>query len=753
MNKLFPLALVLVILFYGCGGDSDDPIEEFSATISVSASPMAISEGNGTGTFVLTLSEENTSGGILSIPFTLSGTASSDSDYSTPNLVAQIGAGETSTSIEIDITDDNDVEENETIILTLGNLPDGVSASSSSATLTIQDNDEEAFSAIVSIAAASSTVSEDAGTASFTISLDKENSSGGPIMIPLTLGGTATGSEDYSQPANLEVVFGPSQTSKTFEISILDDEELEENETIIVSFGTLPDMILQGNESATVTIEDNDDPFTATISVNAVETTITEGAGTAVFNLTLSSENTTGQALTIPIELAGTATASEDYTSPAAEIEIGAGETTATVEISIIDDEADESDETIILSLGNLPSGITSTTNSATVTIQDNDEASTDVTITFGNPSGNSIFVDSWTSVGADRYVVVINTQNSFSDISDAISQLPSVTYIGYDEQVVYNGSNISSFEVLLLQADAQYFFKVIPVTGSSYDNSQTAASESTNSCATTSTTVGQVCFDIGNDLRTISSNQLSNHDVGNFPNADPTAIEVVRELDLSPTYTGTAIYVYDETGGPTPSNDNFWQFGMAINGVEFHPMGLKPWTNPDTGEENWEWQAKVTEEGDTGLDAYGAHVTSQGNYHYHGDIVGLASDEDGSRHSLIYGFAADGFPIYYKYGYTDANDPNTSIKELQSSYQLKSGSRTGTGTAGEDYPDGTHDGTYIQDYEYVNGLGDLDECNGRTGVTPEYPDGTYYYVITADFPVTPNCFFGTPAEDWKIGR
>ena len=28
-------------------------------------------------------------------------------------------------------------------------------------------------------------------------------------------------------------------------------------------------------------------------------------------------------------------------------------------------------------------------------------------------------------------------------------------------------------------------------------------------------------------------------------------------------------------------------------------------------------------------------------------------------------------------------------------------------------------------------GLGDLDECNGRFGSTPEYPQGTYYYVST----------------------
>ena len=44
--------------------------------------------------------------------------------------------------------------------------------------------------------------------------------------------------------------------------------------------------------------------------------------------------------------------------------------------------------------------------------------------------------------------------------------------------------------------------------------------------------------------------------------------------------------------------------------------------------------------------------------------------------------------------------------------------------------------GAFTQDYEYVEGLGDLDQCNGRFGVTPEFPNGIYYYVVSDDFPL-----------------
>lgn len=752
MNKHYATLLgIFLLIFSGCEDDKEI-VEEFSASVGISATPMAISEDGGSAMFTITMDKVNTTESALSIPFTLSGTATSSEDYSEPNLVAQIEADEASTTIIISITDDSEVEENETIVATLGTLPSGITASSNTATLTIQDDDTETFSAIASISSSSETLSEGDGSVTFTITLDKENTTESSIVIPLAISGTAIVNEDYTT-SKPEVLILAGEISAVFELSITDDSDVEEDETIIVSFGALPETVIAGTESVTVTIEDNDvAPFEATVDVAPSETTVSEGNGTVNFTITLSQANTTGATIVIPFELSGTATSSEDYTPPTMQVEIANDETSASIAISINDDSNVESDETIIMILGSLPDGLTAGTGSATVTIQDNDQSSA-VSIVFGNPSGSTIWIDSWTDISSESYLVVINSEDSFSEFSDQTSQLASTTYVGYGEQVVYNGTSIGSFEVSLLSANSTYYLKVIPKSGSTYDNSQNSVSTNTNDCVTTSTTESQVCFDVSTDTRTISSNQLANHDTGNFPNADPTAIQVTRTLDLSPDYTGQAIYVYDETGPPTPSNDNFWQFGIATNGVEFHPMGLKPWENPNSGEENWEWQAKVTDEGETHLDAYGAHVTSQGNYHYHGDITGLANEENGSRHSLIYGFAADGFPIYYKYGYSNPDNSSSAVIELTSSYRLKSGSRTGTGTAGEDYPDGTHDGTYIQDYEYVSGLGDLDECNGRTGVTPEFPDGTYYYVITSDFPVTPNCFFGTPADDWKIGK
>ena len=114
-----------------------------------------------------------------------------------------------------------------------------------------------------------------------------------------------------------------------------------------------------------------------------------------------------------------------------------------------------------------------------------------------------------------------------------------------------------------------------------------------------------------------------------------------------------------------------------------------------------------------------------------------------------LVGYAADGFPIYYKYAYSSANDTNSEVIAMTSSYQLKTGSRGGDGVSA---PCDDYNGVYSNDYEYNDNLGPLDEANGRTGVTPEYPNGTYYYVITDDFPSIPRYFRGIPSEDFKIG-
>jgi hypothetical protein len=108
--------------------------------------------------------------------------------------------------------------------------------------------------------------------------------------------------------------------------------------------------------------------------------------------------------------------------------------------------------------------------------------------------------------------------------------------------------------------------------------------------------------------------------------------------------------------------------------------------------------------------------------------------DDDGSKHSPILGWAYDGHPIYGPYA-IENRDGSGSLKYLESSYVKVSGGTRPNGPAFTDYGAGF----FIEDYEYREGYGDLDEHNGRFAVTPEYPNGVYAYYVTESATVVGN--------------
>jgi hypothetical protein len=243
----------------------------------------------------------------------------------------------------------------------------------------------------------------------------------------------------------------------------------------------------------------------------------------------------------------------------------------------------------------------------------------------------------------------------------------------------------------------------------------------------------------IKGDKLIIESNGIPEHSVGRFPNpGNPHSITTQRhhyEMPLHPE-------VANET---TPLIRQPW--GVALNGIPFDP-GTAEYYNRDR-DSVWNYEA-LSGEVQLGLDKNHAHVQPSGAYHYHGLPTALFKQlSEGKEQMTLLGWAADGFPLYGIYGYANADDVTSSAIELKSSYQVKNGNRP----SGEDSPGGTYDGTFTIDYEYVAGSGDLDECGGRYGVTPEFPEGTYYYVLTEDYPFIPRMFRGTPDPSFERKR
>lgn len=225
---------------------------------------------------------------------------------------------------------------------------------------------------------------------------------------------------------------------------------------------------------------------------------------------------------------------------------------------------------------------------------------------------------------------------------------------------------------------------------------------------------------------RYIVSNGIPAHTVGTFPNvACPNTI-----VSQSQSYRVPLTGVQASSVSAVGNNE----FGIALNGVLLDPAAAEYWNDDSTS--GWQYNA-LSDLVDLGMDYNHAHVQPTGTYHYHGMPEGYIGTQSGASHSAIIGWAGDGFPIYARYGYTTATNSSSAIKELTTSYSIKSGTRASG-------PGGAYDGTYDEDYEYVSGQGDLDECNGRFSVTPEYPAGTYAYFVTDDYPYIPRYFRGT---------
>ena len=243
--------------------------------------------------------------------------------------------------------------------------------------------------------------------------------------------------------------------------------------------------------------------------------------------------------------------------------------------------------------------------------------------------------------------------------------------------------------------------------------------------------TASKVTIALRGDYRYISSNGLPSHEPGQFPNrGNPNTI---REQQY--TLRVTLKPVAGEIATPVRMN----LFGVALDGVVFDPGTNEFWNNDR--QSGWRYEA-LSGKINLGLDNSNAHVQPTGAYHYHGTPTGLVTKLGGDTGKmLLIGYAADGFPIYTANGLSDPKNPTSPVRPMKSSYQLKPGTRP----AGESSPGGNYDGTFVQDYQYTPGSGDLDECNGIFSITPEYPQGIYHYHVTTQFPFVARQFRGTP--------
>jgi len=222
----------------------------------------------------------------------------------------------------------------------------------------------------VEFASASQSGDEDAGTMTVTAQLSWTSTL--DVTVPFTHGGTATegATEDYAVTSSPLTIPAGSQ-SAAITITVDDDAVDEPDETVIVAMGPPTGANAGSTTTHTATILDNE--ATPTVEFTSASQNGAEDVGTMTVTAQLSGLSS--QPVTVPFTVGGTATggATKDYTITASPLTIPAGSQSSPITITVNDDTVDETDETVIVTMGTPTGANAGSTTTHTATILDNE--------------------------------------------------------------------------------------------------------------------------------------------------------------------------------------------------------------------------------------------------------------------------------------------------------------------------------------------------------------------------------------------
>jgi hypothetical protein len=306
---------------------------------SVTIADISVNEDAGTATLTATLSAAPAATTTVDYA-TADGTAIAGSDYTASSGTLTFGPSVTTQTFDVPITDDTaDEPTPESFTVTLSSPSNAALGSPSTATVSINDNDDAP-----SISIADATVAENAGPLSFAVTLSNPSASTITVDFSTADGTATTADSDYVAEIGT-LTFNPGETVASVEVTVTDDGVVEPNETLTVTLTNPANAtVLDGSATGTIT---NDDaaPVGYTVSFDA-DPVNNAGAGSTSFTIASAVVGTTYD-FTIssdgggtPVTGSGTvATASQ----PVSGLDLaGLGDGTLTVSVTLTDSFGNE---------------------------------------------------------------------------------------------------------------------------------------------------------------------------------------------------------------------------------------------------------------------------------------------------------------------------------------------------------------------------------------------------------------------------
>ncbi|WP_271766333.1 Calx-beta domain-containing protein [Aquimarina algiphila] len=358
-------------------------LNDDAAVLSIVATTQA-AENTTNGLF--TISTTNQFSTPVTVNLSVTGTATSGTDFTALGTTFIFPANTNSATINVPVIADNLVESNETVIVTLTGTNNGIVTigSADNATVTITDDDV----ALLSITA---TTQAEEGTTNGVYTVSTTNEFSTPVMVTISTTGTAISGTDYDDLGS-SFMFPANTSSMTIPLSVIDDNIVELDETVILT------MTNTNNTSATIGTTDEatitiTDPDIATITIEDVNANEDDGAITIIATL----DNEVPGGFTVDVNTTdGTATIDDnDYTAiinQTLSFTGNAGET-QTFTILPTEDATPESDETVTVTLSNVANTSLeiNSTDSALITILNDDDL--DIRI-YPNPTAGEVNIN-----------------------------------------------------------------------------------------------------------------------------------------------------------------------------------------------------------------------------------------------------------------------------------------------------------------------------------------------------------------------
>ena len=338
-----------------------------SGALEFSLPEFVVSEAS-TNAVITVRRRGGTAGAVSVDAFTSNGSAVAGVDYLSVTRTLNFPPGETRQVLNVPIIPNNTLNGDRTVQLGLANFVNAVAGPQPLSTLIIQDDETS-----IGFASADFAINENAISGNATVTLVRQGATGtaASVNIATLAGGTATPFVDYI-PTNATVFFAPGETMKLFNLHVINDTNMEGNESILLRLSNPSGTTSLGISNAVLNLVDDDfGPGQFTFSTNNF--IVFESAGVATITV-LRTNGSTGIASVLLTTSNGTATAFLDYIPTNRVLTFGDGETIKTLEIPFLNDAISEVDETILLTLSTVTGGASlGSVPGSVITILDDD--------------------------------------------------------------------------------------------------------------------------------------------------------------------------------------------------------------------------------------------------------------------------------------------------------------------------------------------------------------------------------------------